>query len=199
MMTKKAYAALKEKYGKFGSWAVWERAGRAPSSNTGSMNWVNDRQLLRILDTGFVFVGLNVSNTRGNRKGEFTEDWKNFHSEHSYQKDFKLRFALEGTSYWGSYLTDVIKEHVEGDSREVMKYLRGHPDVVKRNICRLEEELSCLEKRPVLVAIGCDAYDILRKNLGQDGKYKILRIPHYSGWGGQEEYRKRVLTVLEAQ
>ena len=199
MVTKNTYAVMKKKYGKFSSWAVWERAVGTPSSNTGSMNWVNEAGLLRILDTGFVFVGLNVSNTRGTQKGGFKEDWKNFHRDYSFQKDYKLRFALQGTPYWGSYLTDVIKEHVEGDSGKVMKYLRKHPEVVKRNVRRLAEELSCLGKRPVLVAIGVDAYDILRKNLGKDGKYQIVRIPHYAGWGGQEEYRERVLTALAGQ
>jgi hypothetical protein len=197
MMTKKAYAAMKEKYGKFGSWAVWERAGGTPSSNTGLMNWVNDPELLRILDTGFVFVGLNVSNPRGNRKGGFQGVWKNFHSDYRYQKDYKLRFALQDTRYWGSYLTDVIKQHVEGDSGEVMKYLKKHPGVVAKNISVLEEELSCLGKHPVLAAMGGNACDILRKNLG--GKYPVVQIPHYAAWMGQEKYREKVLTALEGQ
>lgn len=199
MITKNTYAVMKGKYGKVGSWAVWERAGGTPSSNTGSMDWVNGAGLLRILDTGFVFVGLNVSNTRGNRKGGFEEAWKNFHSDYSHQKDYKLRFALQDTKYWGSYLTDAIKGHVEGDSGEVMKHLRKHPEEVKKNMRRLEEELSCLGQRPVLVAIGCEAYDILRKNLGKDGKYPIIKIPHYAGWGGQEAYREKVLAALEGQ
>ncbi|MBQ9344321.1 MAG: hypothetical protein IJT88_03805 [Kiritimatiellae bacterium] len=200
MITEDTYAVMKEKYGKFGSWAVWERAGGTPSSNTGSMDWVNEAGLLRILKAKFVFVGLNVSNTRGNQKGGFKEDWKNFHSDYSRQKDFKLRFALQDTPYWGSYLTDVIKEHVEGNSREVMKHLREHPEKAKRNIRRFEEELSFLGKHPVLVAMGDNAYDILRKYLGKDGKYPIIKIPHYAARNmGKEKYREKVLKALKGQ
>ena len=194
MITKNRYAVMKEKYGKFGSWAVWKRAGGIPSSNTGFMDWVNEAGLLRILDTGFVFVGLNVSNTRGNQKGGFKEAWKNFHSDYSFQKDYKLRFALQDTPYWGSYLTDVIKEHVEGDSGEVMKHLREHPEKVKRNIRRFEEELSFLGKHPVLVAMGRNTNSILQKHLG--GKYRIVPIPHYAARMGKETYREKVVAVL---
>ena len=37
--------------------------------------------------------------------------WSNFHSDdNKRQNDYKLRFALMGTHFWGSYITDVIKE-----------------------------------------------------------------------------------------
>lgn len=195
MITKNTYEVLKEKYGKFSSWAVWDRAGATPASNTGSMNWVDDPRLLRILNTGFVFVGLNASNTHGNQDGEFETAWKNFHSDYRYQKDFKLRFALQDTRYWGSYLTDVIKGHVEVESGKVAKYLKEHPEVAEENTSALEEELSCLGKRPVLVAIGAKTDEILREYLGD--KYPVVPIPHYAAPMGKETYRERVLTALE--
>lgn len=48
--------------------------------------------------------------------------WANFHSDdNKRQNDFKLRYALMDTPYWGSYITDVIKSHFDTISTNVVK------------------------------------------------------------------------------
>lgn len=196
MLTNQNYQTMKEKYGDVGSWAIWNRAGSTVKSNTDSMTWVQDPDLLLKINTGFVFVGLNGSSTHGEQNGHFNNSWSNFHSGYSYQNDYKLRFALQDTRYWGSYITDVIKHHSEVDSAKVKRYLKNHPEVIKDNIRVFEEELSYLGDKPVLVAMGGEAYRILKQHLSD--RYRIVQIIHYSFTISKEDYRRKVLEVLDA-
>lgn len=134
MLGEKVYSLLKDKYGLVSSWAVWDEPGDKPKSNTNGMNWVNDSNLLSILNTGFVFVGRNGAGTHGTQDGHFEQPWANFHSGYSYQNDYKMRYAFRGTRYWGSYMTDIIKNYNESDSNSMRSYLKTHPEVVKENI-----------------------------------------------------------------
>ena len=185
---------MKKKYGKVSSWAIWKRAGSTPTSNTESMSW--DPDLLLTINTGFVFVGLNASSTHGEQDGHFKQAWASFHSGYRYQKDYRLRYALQDTKYWGSYITDVIKNHPEVDSTKVRKFAKEHPKDIEANIRILEKELSYLGENPVLVAVGVDSYRILNKHLRT--KYKILKIKHYSCRMNIDYYRKDVLNILDA-
>lgn len=195
MLSEENYRIMKEKYGLVGSWAVWRPAGKTPKSNTHDMSWVNDDDLLQIINTGFVFVGLNWSSTHGDQNEGGALNWVNFHSGYSYQNDYKLRYALQGTRYWGSYITDIIKLYAEVDSGKVKEYLREHPDVVRKNINDFVEEISILGEDPVLVALGSYTYDILNSYLGK--KYRIAKIKHYSYSISKENYRKELLETLE--
>lgn len=62
-----------------------------------------------------MFVGLNRSGKPKDGNAEKKPDkpkdpWFNFHAG---RNDFKLRYALQGTRYWGSYITDAIKDYQE--------------------------------------------------------------------------------------
>ena len=195
MISEKNYEALKENYGLVSSWAIWGLPNQTPKSNTNSMEWVNEPNLLNIINTGFVFVGLNAAGTHGYQEGHFENAWANFHSGYRFQNDYKLRYALMNTKYWGSYITDVIKHYEEVDSGEVKRYLNKHPEVVEDNICLFEEELQYLGGNPILVALGGETYKILCEHLRD--KYKIVRILHYSYTISKEDYRKKVLGVLD--
>ena len=196
MISKESYDLLKEKYGRVGSWAVWKLADTTPKSNTSNMTWQSDPNLLNKLDTGFVFVGLNWSSTHGDQTQGGTLDWTNFHSSYSRQQDYKLRYALTGTRYWGSYMTDFIKLYAEIDSSKVMKYLRLRPEVITENTICFEEEIKYLQVNPVLVAMGSDAYNLLQKHLGH--RYRVTKIRHYSSYISKENYRAKVLKVLDS-
>ena len=65
------------------------------------------------------------------------------------------------------------------------------------NIEIFKDELKILtEDTPILIALGDDSYDILKKNLS--GEYEIVKIKHYSYRNlNKEEYRKAVLDVLK--
>ncbi len=195
MLDRKLYEQMKNVYGDVASWAVWRPAGETVKSNTDNMDWLNDNGLLDILNTGFIFVGLNLSSTHGGGSQRGRYAWGNFHSGYSRQNDYKLRFALSGTRYWGSYITDLIKEYPEVDSSKVKAYLRENPNVVKRNVACFEEEISLLGESPVLVALGTATHRLLVNCLGH--KYTIVKILHYSYAIGKEEYRKAVLKILD--
>ena len=196
MIDKDTYELMRSKYGCVGSWAVWDPAGDTPKSNTSGMQWVSDPNLLSILDTGFVFVGLNWSSTHGDQTIGGSVDWGNFHSGYSYQHDYKLRYALSNTRYWGSYITDFIKLYAEVDSSKVKAYLSQSPDVITENIITFETEVGHLQPNPVLVAMGGETYRLLQKNLGY--KYRIVKIRHYSSYISKEAYRAEILKTLEA-
>lgn len=194
MIDLNTYNIMKEKYGEVASWAIWRPAGATPKSNTNDMSWVNDVDLLEKINTGFIFVGLNGSSTHGDQWNGQTVYWANFHSGYSRQNDYKLRYATQGTRYWGSYITDLIKHYPEVDSSKVRSYLRNHPEVITENIKEFEKEISYLGKNPIIVALGGATYEMLKKHLGY--KYKIALVKHYSFTIGKEDYRDELLSIL---
>ena len=195
MISKQNYEMVKEKYGFVSSWTIWKKAGKTPKSNTEDMSWIYAPDLLSELNTGYVFVGLNASSTHGDQNGHWNIPWSGFHSGYSYQHDYKLRYALVETRYWGSYITDVIKHYPEVDSGKVKSYLRRHPEIVKKNIKEFEKEISYLGSKPILVALGGDVYRLLKEYLVN--KYTIVQIKHFSYAIGKEDYRREVLEVLD--
>lgn len=200
MISQENYDILKEKYGDASSWAVWntDYADSKPSRNINDLS-VFDSPNLSELNTGFVFVGLNRSGKPKDGNAEKKPDkpkdpWFNFHAG---RNDFKLRYALQGTRYWGSYMTDAIKDLQETDSVEVEKTLGKEPERVEENLKGLREELELLGGRPVLVALGYAAEKKLR-SMRSEG-YEVVRILHPAARGSnkKEDYRKRVLEVLD--
>ena len=196
MITENQYRTLKDKYGTLASWAIWNTAysNKEPKKNTSDLTIFDTANLLDIINTGYVFVGLNASSTHGDTT-QGRDAWYNFHSNYSRQNDYKLRFALQGTKFWGSYITDVIKRYAEVDSNKVLKYLKEHPDVAKSNIDEFRDEMSLLGKKPILIAMGGLTYNILQEYLKDE--YEIKQIMHYSYTIGKEDYRREVLQALE--
>lgn len=152
---------------------------------------------LETLNTGFVFVGLNRSGKPKDGNAEKKPDkpkepWFNFHAG---RNDFKLRYALQSTRYWGSYITDAIKDYQETDSGEVEKTLKSNPERVDENLKGLREELELLGGKPVLVALGYAAEKNL-KCMKSEG-YEVVRILHPAAFIGKKKYRDKVLKVLD--
>ena len=144
-----------------------------------------------------MFVGLNRSGKPKDGNAEKKPDkpkdpWFNFHAG---RNDFKLRYALQGTRYWGSYITDAIKDYQETDSGEVEKTLKSNLERVDENLKGLREELELLGGRPVLVALGYAAEKNL-KCMKSEG-YEVVRILHPATFIGKKKYRDKVLKVLD--
>lgn len=191
MISKKCYDELKLKYGNVSSWTIWSLPTTTPKSNTDDISIFNNN-IINSLNNNYVFVGLNASSTHGDQG---TDAWKNFHSDYRYQNDYKLRYALLNTKFWGCYITDIIKEYKEVDSSKVKKYLSTNQDVIKHNIEIFENEINILSNENIiLIAIGDYTYEILSNSLKD--KYRIYKIPHYSSRINKEEYREKVLNVL---
>lgn len=201
-LSESTYEKLKQ-FGDVSSWAIWtspnrpihyDESAKVDVSNTGDMSIFNDENLINKLREGVVFVGLNAS-VHKERADGYVGPWANFHSDDDKrQRDYKLRHALSGTSFEGCYMTDVIKNHPDKDSQAVVKAIKADPKILEENIKTLKRELSYFEDKPILVAMGNDAYRYLQKCLKND--YKIIKILHYSHYIGPQKYRARVLDVL---
>jgi len=197
MLDRKTYKLMKKKYGGVGSWAVWcpQTDKNAPKSNMGNMDWTKDEDgLCSVLNPEFVFVGLNLSNSYG-KYSDVKTPWVNFHSGNPHGNSFKLRFALKDTSFWGAYMTDLIKGVKETDSKKVVSKLKKDSALLERNMKEFEREISHLGGKPVLVALGDAVNEFLQMF---KGKYKILPLHHYSySKINKEQYRVEVLDSLK--
>ncbi len=192
MIGRETYEKLKKEYGKIASWTIWKLPINTAKSNTSDIDFFEYNNIIGMLNNKYVFVGLNVSNTHGTQN---IKPWMNFHSNYRYQNDYKLRYALINTKFWGSYITDIIKNYPEVDSSKVMSYLKKHEYIVQNNIREFEKEIKIISKdMPILIAIGNDSFNILKKYL--INKYKIIKIPHYSMYISKEKYRVEVLKIL---
>ena len=196
MISKKNFETIRKEFGLCGSWAIWKRPAGSPKSNTGDMQWALDPALNEKVGTNFVFVGLNWAGSHGDQNKGGTIMWKDFHSDYAFQNDYKLRFALMDTPYWGSYITDIIKFYPETDSSKVRTLVKQDAELARKNVEYFERELNLLGiESPILVAMGGAAYEIVNKYLGS--KYKVVQIKHYSYTISKEDYRKEVLEVLD--
>lgn len=190
MVSAKTYEIMRKKYGPVSSWGIWAPEGDRPKAGVGDLSIFNPVDL-KILNSDYVFVGLNVA---GSGTVELRPDWSNFHSEYRTHHDYKLRYALKDTPFWGAYFTDIIKLHSDSDGGNVMKYLKQNPYVLKENVKSFEEEIGFLGGHPILIAMGDKTYGILRDNLGE--KYEIKKMSHYARAVSKEAYREELLQLL---
>jgi hypothetical protein len=188
MITRNLYNKILKKNGSFASWAVWEPQGEKPKSNMGVHKVFNAKSnpaLLASLRNDIVMVGLNFS-----RPLKDPPPFANFHDESPHANDFKIRYAFWETPYYGAYMTDVLKHLVILRAQSVRAYIRDHPDVIQRHIRAFEEELEDLESRkPMLLAFGRDAYDLLNKHLDKNRYSVLVPLTHYSHQVSKEKYR----------
>ena len=113
------FNSQKEKYGHQSSWAIWAAPGKRPKDNVGNLKIFetdNINHHLDELNPHIVFVGLNISR-------KIMEPLGNFHDPRPQSMDYKIRYALADSPYWGAYMTDVIKDFEQKVAGNVMKYL----------------------------------------------------------------------------
>jgi len=187
LITREKFDSIKEKYGRVASWAIWAHEDEEPKSNMGDLTVLDpeiNKNLLSELNPNVVLVGLNFSEDVEHKPFE------NFHAGGKFT-DFKTRYALRDSPYWGGYMTDIIKNHPEKKSDVLVKYLKTHPDEVQSNVESFRQELRDIgAKKPTLVAFGVDAYDILKRNLPE---FEIVKITHYAYRSiNKEKYREEV-------
>lgn len=195
MITESTYENLKERYGSISSWAVWRDVGSTPKSNMRDLSMFEDSKILTVLNSSFVFVGLNGSGVHDEFM-DSSKPWHNFHSSNPRGHDYKLRYATIGTPFWGAYITDIIKNLQEVDSTKVLQYIQEHPSVLQEHIDNFRMELSLFPEKPTLIALGSAVFDILSTHLHSE--YTIKKIHHYSFTGiSKELYREELLGLLE--
>ena len=187
MITSERFDLVKEKYAFYSSWAIWAQAGEKPKSNIGDLSVLDPNQnpsLLSQLNPEIVFLALNIS------RGDIIHPFGNFHDARSEATDYKIRFALQDSIYWGGYMTDIIKDFDEKHSGKVISYLKKHENIIHKNIDQFKKELSDIgSNNPILISFGNDVFNILNKYLKKD--FKVLKVPHYASYISKENYRKK--------
>ncbi|MBO4318713.1 MAG: hypothetical protein J5855_10660 [Mailhella sp.] len=194
MIERDRYIKLREKYGHV---AVWAPPADRIKENIWDLGVFDDEEkLLEILNPAYVFVGLNgAEHVAAESAPKQAQPWRGFHSSDIRRcQDYKIRYALAGTRFWGAYMTDVIKEYSKTDSSSVRRYLTTHPEVVEHNIAMFREELYLLGADPLVITFGVMAYGILRAHMPED--FRLIRVTHYSHFIGACEYRKKLLAQL---
>lgn len=192
MIGKEHYLKIAEKYGEFASWAVWVNEDIKPKSNIGDMSIFDlekNPKLLETLNPNVIMVGLNFS--RITEK----EIFRNFHDKRPQGQDYKIRYAFQGTEFYGAYMTDIIKDFEEKVSGNVLSYLKKNKEFELKNVKYFEQEivdLKCIE--PLIIAFGNITYDLLKKHFGEI--YKIKKVMHYSHQISKENYRASVWETL---
>jgi hypothetical protein len=193
MIDQKKFELIKEKYGCYSSWAVWADAGERPKDNIGDLSVFdikNNPGLFQQLNPNIILVGLNTS--RGSIKAQLG----NFHDPRHEGMDFKIRYALKNSPFWGAYITDIIKNVNQKECGKVMSYLKTHKQVEKDNARFFREEICDLGvHNPIIIALGEDTYTILNRNF--QSEYTIKKIPHYSAFSSKEKYREQVSHILQ--
>lgn len=176
------YELIKSKYGYCSSWAVWQEEGGTPKSNIGDISVLEPtKKLLDILKPEIVIVGLNFSDR------DVNIPLSNFHDPSPKATDFKLRFALKETPYWGGYMTDLIKNYKEKDSSKLMSYLNKNKNFLDENINIFKEELKDLKRQnKIIITLGKDVHKLMKKDFYD---YKIMNVPHYASYLSKEKYR----------
>ena len=191
MIDQEKFDLIKSKHGHFASWAVWANEGEKPKDNISDLSVFDierNGQLLRQLNPDVVFVGLNISRSVEKPLG-------NFHDSRPQGIDYKIRYALKDSPFWGGYMTDIIKDFEEKVSVKMMSYLKTDKQFEAENIELFRKELKDLGTvHPTVIAFGNDAFTILKRNFKSE--LNLVKIPHYSCYIAKEEYRDKVKTIL---
>jgi hypothetical protein len=123
-MSPDRFKRIRDRYGHYASWAVWAEEGEKPKGNIDNLSVLDPQinpNLLNTLTGDFIFLGLNIAR-------RIERPFGNFHDPRPMATDFKIRSALKGTRYWGSYMTDIIKDFEEKASGKMMRYLCNNRD-----------------------------------------------------------------------
>jgi len=193
MIDQTKFEFIKKNYGQYASWAIWAEAGVKPKDNVGDLSVFDikkNTKLFQQLKPNIILVGLNIS------RGAMDVPLANFHDARSEAMDFKIRYALIGSPFWGAYMTDIIKDFDQKASGKVMSFLRSNKSFEKENAQLFRKEINDLgSQNPTLIAFGNDVHTILTRNFPNE--YKIFKIPHYSNYGSKEKYREEVSRILQ--
>jgi hypothetical protein len=195
MIDRERFQRIRKKHGGYASWAVWANASGTPKSNIGDMSVFDVRTnpaLLDSLNPQVVMVGLNISRS-------FDEPFRNFHDARPQAQDYKIRFAFADTSFYGAYMTDIIKNVEMVKSSALRSHLRRSPALIEENVAAFQCELMDLGTTgPVILAFGADAHHLIEEYVPSTEYSVLIQLLHYSSYISQEDYRNAVWTSINA-
>lgn len=197
MVDRETFDRIKEKH-PYASWAVWSKPDPdgGPKSNQGDLTVLDpdwNQALLGMLRSDVVMVGLNLSR-------DLPPPFGNFHDARPEGQDYKIRFAFTGTTFYGAYMTDIIKGVRMRKAGDLRRHLAANPHVVPESVECLLEEFDDLESEsPTVIAFGVYAHLLAAKHLPANRYSRLARVMHYSCYISQADYRERVLSELKTQ
>lgn len=191
MIIDKHLLQLKKEFGKYGSWALWDKGG-------GITSFINGNDFESLIKPNIIFVGLNAN-------GKLRKDWINYHSEccepgrvescwkrtHARKLADVLR-EKEFDALRGAYMTDIIKDHYDANSGVVASEIKKDAGLITKNLTLFENELEILSKISGsaefrIICMGNKSFEILNPI----SKYKTDKVWHYAayqlGWEGVKE------------
>jgi hypothetical protein len=187
------FEVIGRKHGEYASWAVWSPVRRTPKSNIGDLSIFDvaaHPETLEALKADVIMVGLNISRS-------FAERFRNFHDPRPVANDFKIRHAFSGTSYYGAYMTDIIKNVEMVRSDDLLRHLRDRPSIVRDSLAMFRDELADLRaRRPTILAFGSAVEKLILRHLSAGEYSRVVRLMHYSHRIDKEKYRDAVLSQL---
>jgi len=174
-MDETQYLRLRQKYGEYSSWAIWNHEDEAdPKIIESHVEELNARH---------VFIAYNAS-------GDYVREapWANFRGR---KHDRKLKFACNDTALRGSYLTYLFKDIKAVNSKNVRNYLT--PEVVNENVSLFLEEISDIgtTKKTVYVILGVRNSEVGKQFrahfLDKWGDVNVKYYTHYSNYSLTDE------------
>lgn len=195
MIEQKVFDTLTEEFGHSASWTVWSEPANGNWKSKDSISdmtlFSDKKNLINILNQDYIFVGLNPA---VHADGSYKRcKWDHFHSSDTKRsQDYKLRYALRGTKYWGSLITDIYPEIRDTDSDNAMRKVTN--DSTYQSVERILRIREMLGGIATVVAIGNKSFSVLSKSLPNDVELK--KITHYSSYVNIDEYRQMVLQQL---
>jgi hypothetical protein len=191
MITRERFDLIKKNWGEIASWAVWNGPFDRSKLNVGDLNLFEDEKILNILNPEVILVGLNISRDDLRGAPAFT----NFHSKNEEAQEFKLRYVLKDTGLWGGYLTDIIKDHPDINSQNVLKKLKKDPSIEAKSIESFKSEITDLGvKEPLIIALGKPSYEILQRNFNPN---RVVYLTHFSHYINLEKYKAEVANICK--
>ena len=105
---------------------------------------------------------------------------------------------LKDASFWGAYMTDIIKHLPEKLSKKAMEIWKSKPQLRSRCIETFEQELKDIGVvNPYIVCLGTDVYKILKQHLPSNYKIAEPYPYHYSAWHiKKEKHIERMQEVI---
>ena len=173
------YAALLNHFGKTSSWAIW---GTPSNNNWKSKDGVADmcplseENILHVANKKYVFVGLNPASH--DIIPHEVQPWEAFHSSDMKRaQDYKLRYALKGTEFWGSFMTDIYPDIIDTDANNAIK--KATESITNNSVDDLIKILEILGETPIVVAMVEKAFKIIQRGWCCEGSRK-KRSEHQS-------------------
>lgn len=181
MYSQETYENLKQKYGSYSSWAIWNEDDVHDTT-------IIDKHFSK-LNSKYIILGLNISGVLG------AKSWTNFH-DNTHSR--KLRYACNHSEFRGCYITDIFKDFPEANSLKVKQNISE--ELITHNVEFFKQEMKDINinENSIFIVLGGLTKDYFNKYFKPYFQNKVIYFDHYSAYakytdqGWAEEFLKTV-------